>query len=178
VEPVTTVTTSAGEGVTLQNDYRGATLSSCHNRHNLFHQKKTKEGCKGGAQTAVAAPASLRVAKQVVTVVTPPKTVAALSVCLSQPPETEVVTPREVVTPPKPVWADAALAIHQEEPTVTPATVAIRLETEHGFPGVPGSTGKGAVAAAKGGVKLCAQHRYAAVTVPIRSVAAALPSPK
>jgi hypothetical protein len=93
--------------------------------------KKTKEVCKSTAETATAAPASLCVAKQVVTVVTPPKTHAAQSVCLSQPPKTEVVTPREVVTPPKPVWADAALAIHQEEPTMAPATVAIRLETEH-----------------------------------------------
>ncbi len=72
------------------------------------------------------------------TFVTPPKTVAAQSTCLSQPPKTEVVTPREVVTPPNPVWVDAALAIHQAEPHTAPATVAIRLETEHGFPGVQG----------------------------------------
>ena len=38
----------------------------------------------------------------------------------------------------RPAWADAALAIHQAEPHTAPSTVAIRLETEHGFPGVQG----------------------------------------
>ena len=90
------------------------------------------------ASPTTAAHIHPRLGKQVVTVVTPPKPVAAQSVCLSQPPKTEVVTHPEVVTPQRPAWADAALAIHQSDPAIPAATVAIRLETEHGFPGIQG----------------------------------------
>ncbi len=62
----------------------------------------------------------------------------------SQGEESEAITSRPIKTSlgrsdsAMPVWADAALAIHKTDPAMAAATVAIRLETEHGFPGVQG----------------------------------------
>jgi len=137
-QPSRPVTTSKARGCDTQNPCAAMDLGLPSQLSQPKTMEKAVEVRTAPASPAPAAHVHPLFGKQVVTVVTPLKTVAAQSICLSQPPKTEVVTPPEVVTPQRPAWADAALAIHQSEPAIPAAAVAIRLETEHGFPGIQG----------------------------------------
>ncbi|MCP9882002.1 hypothetical protein KBY65_05860 [Cyanobium sp. Alchichica 3B3-8F6] len=98
-QPSRPVTTSKARGCDTQSPCAAMDLGLPSQPSQPKTMEKVAEVETTAASPTTAAHIHPLLGKQVVTVVTPPKPVAAQSVCLSQPPETEVVTPPEVVTP-------------------------------------------------------------------------------